>query len=156
MSTFAAAAIPQADLVTGKLYAVLLLCRNVWTYGIYNGDHVRVNATAKMPIFTMRNPFTGMDQVMARTGTGTFDYGEALFYPVTHDVETMVHTQREVWRVHDGENGGGWLDIVRLNRVGWTLEDFAFERRKHALAGWAAVYAARMAEETGEMTAWSV
>jgi hypothetical protein len=125
MSTFAAAAIAQADLVKGTLYAALLISKNLWTYGVYNGDHVQVTAAVKMPLFTMRNLFTGADQLMVRTGHGTFDHGEVLFYPTTHNVEEMVHAYREEMRVHDGQNGGGWLSIVRLRRIGWTLEEWA-------------------------------
>lgn len=125
MSTFAAAAIAQADLVKGTLYAVLLISKNLWTYGVYNGDHVYVTAAVKMPLFTMRNLFTGADQLMVRTGPGTFDHGEVLFYPTTHNVEEMVHAEREKWRVQDAKDGGGWLRIVRLRCIGWTLEEWA-------------------------------
>jgi hypothetical protein len=125
MSNFTDAAIAQADLVRGTMYAMLLISKNVWTYGVYNGDHVQVTVTAKMPLFTMRNIVKGADQVMTRTGPGEFDRGEVLFYPTTHDVAAMVHAYREKWRLHDAEDGGGWTGIVRLRRIGWTLAAWA-------------------------------
>jgi hypothetical protein len=125
MSTFTASAIAQADLVKGTMYAVLLISKNVWMYGVYNGDHVQVSSTVKMPLFSTRSIIADVGQLMVRTGDGTFDHGEVLFYPATHNVEEMVHAQREKWRARDSDEGGGWLRIVRLRRFGWTLEECA-------------------------------
>ena len=156
MEVFSAAAIPRADLVKGSLYAILLIGKNVWCYGVYNGhDGTLVNDTMLMPLEYRYNSATQASVWMARTGPDLFDVCEVLFFPITHNVETMVNGWREADRLRGWEEDGvGFLEIVPIRHIGWTLmkhlRERAWARRMHAVTAWAARQAALLEAETAD------
>lgn len=150
MQGFSAASIHSEALVEGKIYAMLLFACNAWGYGVFNGAAgFRLSDTQTIPLDYRQTHFNyrRVHMWMARMGPNEYDVHPVQFYPITHSVETMVHTWREARRLQEWEEDGvGDWKITPLNRMGWTLMEHlrtqAWARRKDAVMAWAAVLAA--------------
>lgn len=141
---FSATTIPYADLVEGTLYATLLISRNIWFYSLYTGDAVDVTdktthtmgdaeAIKTNKVMLSLALDKGLDLLGKPTWRAVMStrehkmlQPEILFYPVTENVENLVHTYREEARRQEWlEHKTGFLRIRRLHHYGNILASLA-------------------------------